>query len=481
MAGERSRSASFEDAFNKEVLARGRILVNQLAILVKVAQMHDLKNEAVSQAAESLAATLVLLLERSRGFSLVLIGDYMYIEDVRVKYNVEDFNNFDFLVTEFKKRKIGSVSFNSMVNAPELITFVSIFLTAELGSDEVYIDIARRLAASGVSGLGTEELKPPKAEEGFDKITDADVMAKKAYVRVCLRVKELFDGIKMGQPADMKKLKRAVQSLVDSAYRGERTLLRLSAIRRKEELLPRHYANVCVLSLLIGKRLGLSKYQMERLGMAALMHDIGRQGLPEDLFDSDSEMDDAALDLIRRHPRSGVETILRLKGLNEVAVSAMIVAYEHHRNLDGSGYPEALEPKEISLFSRIVRIADNYDATTSSGIYGKVAIPPDKTLSLMAKRSGKYYDPDLMAIFVGAMGVYPVGSFLLLTDGSLGVVTAAGRGPEGLTRPAVVLIGGGPGEVVHLIQKDGKGNYTRDVARSLDPNHHHVNIYRYLV
>jgi HD-GYP domain-containing protein (c-di-GMP phosphodiesterase class II) len=482
MAADKTRVGSFEEAFNRTVLTHGRVLVNQLAISIKVAQMHDIRNEAVEKAAEALVATLGLFFEDRKGFSLMLIGDYLFIEGMRVKYNVEDFVNFDFLAGEFKKRKLGSVSFNSTVDAREVITFVGIFLAAQTGSEEVYQEGARRLAASGVSGISTEELKAPKADQGFEKVTDVVKAATRAYVRVVLRAKELFDEIDRGRPADIRKLKRAVQSLVDSAYKGEQTLLRLTAIRRKEDLLPRHCANVCTLSLLIGKRLGLSKYQMERLGMAAMLHDIGRQGLPEDMFDPDFEMDEKDMELVWSHPRTGVETILRLKGLNEVAVSAMIVAYEHHRNLDGTGYPEALEPKEMSLFSKVVRIADNYDSSTSSGIYGRISIPPDKALALMSSRAGKYYDPELLAIFVSTMGVYPVGAFVQLTDGALGVVTAAGRGPDGLARPAVTLIGEGyAGEVVQLNQKDENSNFMRDVARTLDPQQARINIYKYLV
>lgn len=327
-----NKGASFEEAFNQKVLVNGRLLINQLAILVKLGQMHDLKNVAVEKAAELLLGTVRTFFEDSKTFAVYLVGDYFFIEDNRVKYNVEDFNNFDFLGNEFKKRKLGALSFNAQVNVAELIAFVSVFLKSNIGSDDVYFELVRQMGGAGVSGLATDELKPPKATEEFEKILDTVKAAKRAYIRVILRVKELIQGVDRGQPADIKKLKRAVQSLIDSAYKNEPVLIRLSAIRRAEDVLPRHYTNVCVLSLGIGKRIGLSKYQMARLGLAALLHDLGRQLLPADLLDDVEDMDDSAWELMRRHPRLGVQTILKLKGLNEVAVSAMIVAYEHHRD-----------------------------------------------------------------------------------------------------------------------------------------------------
>jgi HD-GYP domain-containing protein (c-di-GMP phosphodiesterase class II) len=298
---------------------------------------------------------------------------------------------------------------------------------------------------------------------------------------VVLRVKELYDGISQGGPADIRKLKRSVQSLVDSVYKGETTLLRLTAIRKKEDLMPRHYANVSVLSLCIGKRLGLSKYQMARLGMAALLHDIGRQMLPQ-VTGEDEEIDYSALEVLKKHPRMGVETLLRLKGLNEVAVSAMIVAYEHHRNLDDTGYPEVVEPKEMNLYSRVVRIADYFDSATSSGIYSSFAIHPDKALAIMKPRAGSYYDSGLFELFLRVTGAYPVGTFALLSDGSTGVVCTSGRPGEGFDRPFVKVISGSEkGKEVDLTEKDGTGQYKWNIAGTLDPEQYRVNIYRYLI
>ena len=257
MPEKRQSQASFEEGFNKKVLTHGRLLVNQLAILVKVAQMHDLKNVAVENAAAALLGTLRVFFEEENSFSLNLIGDYLFLEDNRIKYNVEDFNNFDFVVVEFKKRKLGTVSFSSSVETHDLTYFVSAFLGAEVGTDEVCQALVRKLGGMGVGGIGIEELKPPRAEKEIDKVVDTVKAAKRAYIRVVLRVKELYDGIENGQPADIRKLKRSVQSLVDSVYRGRPTLLVLAAIRREEDVLPRHYSNVCVLSLCMGAMMAL--------------------------------------------------------------------------------------------------------------------------------------------------------------------------------------------------------------------------------
>ncbi|HEX9860231.1 MAG TPA: HD domain-containing phosphohydrolase [Nitrospirota bacterium] len=476
--------AGLGDLFNIKAISLGKALVNQIAILLKVAQMHSLQNVAVENAANSLKATLDELLEAQKSFSLYLIGDYFYLEDNRVKYGVEDFANFEFLAGEFKSRRLGAVSFNASVEPSELIAFVSVFLGTDLGAKDVYQDMARRLAGAGLSGVAAEEFKAVTEVQDFESTIDTAKAAKRAYIRLVLRVRELMDGIANGLPADTRKLKRAVQAVVDSAYKNEPVLVRLSAIRRGEDVLSRHYANVCVLSLGVGKRLGLSKFQMARLGMAAALHDIGRTGMPEGTLERVLDMDEEATAVLMDHPRNGVETLLRLKGLNESAVSAMIVAYEHHRNVDGSGYPEQVEPKEQNIFSRVVRVADNYDATTSSGIYGRFPVSPDKALALMLRRSGTYYDPEPLSAFARMMGAYPVGSLLLLSDGAIGVVSEPGDGEEGYARPRVTLLpgaGGIDGGQVDLSEKDEAGRYLRDAVSTLSPMKANVNIYRYLV
>ena len=402
MPDEKAGSASFHESFGKLALVNGRALVNQLAIMTKVAQMHDLKNVAVEKCAESVMDVLRGFFEEEKSFALYLVGDYFFIEDVRIKYNVEDFGNFEFLASGFKARKLGALHFDSTLNTAGLLSFLGAYLAADVSADDVYQVLVGAIGEAGQSGISAEELKQTGAAGDVEKVLDAERAARLAYTRVVIRIRELFEAVGRGDPPDIRKLKRSVQTLVDSVYRSEPALLRLSGLRRKDDALPRHYANVCVLALGIGKRLGLSKYQMARLGLAAVLHDVGRQAIPEAVFGG-GELDEGAVGLIKEHPRVGVQTLLKLKGLNEVAVSAMIVAYEHHMNLDGSGYPAHPLNKEMSLFSRIVRVADGFDAMTSSGIYGQVAMPAERALVLMVNRAGSYYDRTMLSHFYGMM------------------------------------------------------------------------------
>jgi len=187
---------------------------------------------------------------------------------------------------------------------------------------------------------------------------------------------------------------------------------------------------------------------------------------------------------LKGHARHGVDTMLGLKGLNDVAISAMIVAYEHHRNLDGTGYPEMIENKEMNIFSRVVRVADHYDSMTSAGVYGRVAVPPYKAVADMSKHKGDYFDEEVMTAFAGMMGVYPPGTLIGLSDGSLAVSLGPGHGPDGAERPRVVMAAAGEGggahamEVTDLSAPESGGIV---ISGPLDARKAGFNVYRYLV
>jgi len=139
-----------------------------------------------------------------------------------------------------------------------------------------------------------------------------------------------------------------------------------------------------------------------------------------------AEFTDEEWKVIRRHPLLGVKSLLRLKGLDDISTKVVIAGFEHHLNYDLSGYPKLAAPRKLTLFGRIISLADTYDAMTASRVYNRIPLSPDKALRLMLRKSGTVYDPLLMKIFVNCMGVYPIGTAVTLQGGELGVVTGTG-------------------------------------------------------
>src|SRR5437899_44763 len=172
--------------------------------------------------------------------------------------------------------------------------------------------------------------------------------------------------------------------------------------------------------------------------------------------------------LIEQHPMRSVEYLLSQRSFSKSTLSQMIVAFEHHRNFDGSGYPYGSRRPDI--FSRIVTIADVYDAMTTQRPW-RNAFMPDEALGMMSREANRRFDPALMKVFVNTLGLYPVGTLVRLDSGDLGVVIYGGGEGERLNRPIISLLGrdGKPAGNVDLAERSAAGAYRWSIVMTEDP------------
>ena len=243
----------------------------------------------------------------------------------------------------------------------------------------------------------------------------------------------------MGQTLKLRKSKRVVQGMIDQLLTAEANLIGLTTIRSHDEYTYNHSVNVCILSLSIGQRVGFSKGKLCELGVAALFHDIGKSDVPIEILNKPSEFSKEEWEVMQRHPIYGVRKIMKLKGLDALSSRIITGAFEHHLNYDFSGYPK-VPYKKLSLFGRIISLADCYDGLTSSRVYSRVPYVPDKALKFMLSRAGKAYDPILLKLFINCIGIYPAGSLLLLNTKELAVVMQSNPDPEKSSTPRIKVI-----------------------------------------
>ena len=173
---------------------------------------------------------------------------------------------------------------------------------------------------------------------------------------------------------NIKKIKRVVQGIVDQILNEETSLIGLTTIRDYDEYTFTHSVNVCIFSVALGKRLGLSKVQLYDLGMAALFHDIGKSRVPQSILNKTGGLTDDEWRLIAAHPWLGVLALFQVRGAQELPYRAMIVAHEHHMKRDLTGYPRPIRARQLSVFSKIVAIADGFDAATSRRVVSDRAV-----------------------------------------------------------------------------------------------------------
>jgi HD-GYP domain-containing protein (c-di-GMP phosphodiesterase class II) len=202
--------------------------------------------------------------------------------------------------------------------------------------------------------------------------------------------------------------------------------------------------------------------------MSAVFHDVGLRDCPAEVLMRPDPLDPKDRSLIEQHPMRSVEYLLNQKSFRKSALSQMVVAFEHHRNYDNSGYPGGSRRPDI--FSRIVTIADVYDALTTQRPW-RNAYMPDETLGMMTREAGRRFDAALMKVFVNTLGLYPVGTLVRLDSGDLGVVVYGGGEGQRLSRPIIALLGrdGKAAGTVDLAERTPGGAYRWSIVMTEDP------------
>ena len=248
----------------------------------------------------------------------------------------------------------------------------------------------------------------------------------------------------------------------------------MSTIRVYDDYTFSHSVNVAILSMFLGKKIGVSKDTLECLGICGLFHDLGKVLIPAEIFNKESKLTAGELAEIHKHSLNSARLIMRLRTTAKRKSAIVMPPLEHHMRYDLTGYPDIGWKRPISLCGRILAICDHFDALTSPRVYRDKAFSADQALGMMLGMSGQAFDPLLMKIFVNILGVYPIGTLLELDNGDIGLVCRSPDTPV-MSRPWVLLLSpdgqGGyvKGEEINLAAKDTAGHYFHNVHGSANP------------
>jgi HD-GYP domain-containing protein (c-di-GMP phosphodiesterase class II) len=299
--------------------------------------------------------------------------------------------------------------------------------------------------------------------------------------------KDLMTSVRMGRSPNVKKIKRVVQGIVDQLLNEETSLIGLTTIRDYDEYTFTHSVNVCIFSVALGKRLGFNKLQLYDLGMAALFHDIGKSRVPSEEINKTTGQDEDEWRLIAAHPWMGALALFQLLGQQDLPYRAMVVAHEHHMKMDLTGYPRPIRPRTMSMFSKIVAVADGFDAATSRRSYQTVPLNPAQVLQEMRDNPRRGMDPVVVKAFINLTGIYPVGTLVVLDTFELGLVHAVNPIPEMLSRPIVRVISDAqanlvhPGTLVDLAEQLEDGMYLRTIIKTENPERYGIRVGDYFL
>jgi HD-GYP domain-containing protein (c-di-GMP phosphodiesterase class II) len=291
----------------------------------------------------------------------------------------------------------------------------------------VYIDTAHGLDVSDEEAAEAEpEMMPTPGVDAVylsqsNKIAyhEEIYFARKIYNRTLEYVRTVMEDLRHGRPFDFQASEPLVRDIMDSVLRNDTAASSLTILRRKSQYLYTHCVNVSVLAAIFGRRLGLLEEKLKVLATAGLFLDIGKIRLSDKILNKPGKLTPEEFEHVKWHPAEGYILLRDQKGVSDHVLEAVL---DHHERYDGQGYPRCLNDRNLSTYTRILAIADAYDAMTSDKPYKTAMLPTEAMKNLYAQR-GRTYHPEYIELFIRSLGIFPVGSFVRLSDGRFAVVS----------------------------------------------------------
>lgn len=428
-----------DEAHASRMTVAGRGLAANLSVFWKTAKIYDSRNVAYMQSLSNLVDSLQQIHSLGSDFVIQVVGDCLYINDQRLKVDVVGYASHQFICDELAKRHIGGLRFQQGVDRSEIQAFTRIFHgeSAQLPPD--FEQIESQCAAQGLTRIApVRELVLPPADPTDTEAQGRRMVAKKTFFRAIQSTKNVMLTARRGKSVDLRQAKRAVQSIVDLILSQELSLLGMTTLKDYDEYTYQHCVNVAILSIAVGHRLGMTKQQLSQLGVSGLFHDIGKVMIPNSVLAKPGRLSAEEWSLMQTHPAEGVKIITKLHGLSPLAMRAIAVAYEHHLNIDLTGYPRVKRPRGQNLMSRIVAICDCFDAMTAHRSYQKHPFTPYEALHYMTTKIPERFDTTLLKVFIQTVGIFPPGTLVRLSSGELALSVYPNA--DDVTAPVVKIL-----------------------------------------
>lgn len=398
---------------------QGLRLMTSLYAALQAIKLYPLENDTVQASIEQLHSVATHLLDQEGDLEFRALGGGLLLNHVRIRLNVSGHSVFGSLERALAHHDIDTIDIQRGLGKPEWAAFFSLLLEAPFKAAR-FETFVKRLADKGIDHIEVRR----RAVGSRDNDAEGVFNAGQAYVRSVQVARDVLVGVRIGRAVTARKVKRAVQGIVDQVLNNEVALMGMTTLRDFDEYTFTHSVNVCILSVVLGQRLGLEKRQLYELGLCGLLHDIGKARIDPAIINKPGKLTEEEWHQMKLHPREGLLALFQLRGFTEIPFRQMLAAYEHHMRVDLSGYPQVRRTRRPTLFSRVVSVVDTFDAVSSARSYRSRGWPADKVLLNMRDEPGWGLDRVLVKTFITATGIYPVGTVVSLSDQSLAIVVA---------------------------------------------------------
>ncbi len=454
----------------QQLIDSARTAFQQLAAVTKNATLYPEAHPFLLTSADKLRSTIEGLMSGRKEVVFYLLGGELFFETLSVPID----QSLSLLLEQFTSRDIGGIAFRPGLLSQELIRFASLvnkdpsFFTGQKNINDVivkegiaHIDLHRGLLVDKKLGAAIKEGKK-KATEVFKDAINA--------------VKDLVQTVQLDKASNLRKMNSIVQTMVDNILDNRDAILGLTSIKMYDEYTFAHSVNTSIISVSLGTFLSFDKSQIAALGVAALMHDIGKVKVPHAVINKPGKLTDEEWDLVKRHP---IEGALMLSEIPTVSKLAMVAAFEHHQH---GGYPKVDGVPKLHPFSQIVSLADAYEALTAARVYYNSQMAPDSAIRILLAKRGTVFNSVLVKAFVNMVGIFPIGTLLKLDTHEIGLVLHQTRD---LMRPRVLMLNKCDGSEketgteISLVETAG-GKYKRNVVGTINPHAARIDVKQYL-
>ncbi len=297
--------------------------------------------------------------------------------------------------------------------------------------DYVLIDVSRQRQNESDVVISTEKKTVPKKRLSFALSFEQSALT---YRHAGNLIKSVMDDIRFGNPLRVKEIKEAASQCVEKVLENSDAMLLLTQLKHQDHYTAQHSLNVCILAILLGRELKFSSEDLNSIGLCALLHDIGKTKVPLEILNKPGKLDDEELEIMRKHPEFGRDILMAAQNIVHDAAD---VAYGHHENLVGTGYPRGLNNNRLSSFTKIVAVVDAYDAITSDRVYQK-GRPHFMALDILIKGMNAEFDAAFVIQFINCIGYYPQGNLVELSNGEIGIVAEQNKNDR--LKPKILLV-----------------------------------------
>ncbi len=457
--------------------------LNALHVAFKGARFFPPQNESVIRKIQQLLEIIEKLHQTEGHCNIERVHGFLMMNATRIKTDAASLVPYSFLMEAMAKCRIGVITFNEPITFEDLRAFLYVIAKVDPKDtgDDPFVEIEKRLAPLGLTSMtvGPEQVSSVEARNEDLRRSSVDI-----YFRSISVTKSILQNAHAGKAVNFRRAKRAVQTMVDVAVENEAFLLALSTIKNYDEYTYNHSANVAVLAITFAQHLGFSKKMLGSVGMASLLHDIGKTDIDKEILNKAGKLTRDEWEAMKTHPMMGVKQLLRSSEMNEHIVRSIIVAFQHHKRIDLQGYPQTESTRDLNFCSKIVAIADCYDALTTPRVYRDKSYSAAEALGIMLDDSGTVFDPVLLNKFAQFISLYPVGTVVALDTGESALVYRVRHEHDLLDRPVVKTLTDAQGAriepvVVDLAEKNDSGAYKRTILSVLAPSKYFDNLEDY--